>query len=325
MPRTRRSPSAKKSNFAALSVTAASLAVTFCCFDPVPAGEDIVTAQSSIVAPADVPLPPDAIQTLSKPSEQTKSIPQENVPLNGILLDNNEAITFSLLLLEDGARFLRNIDNYTVVFNKQERIGGDLSKNQIIELKVRHEPSFSVYMKWKNGDTGRQVLYNEDYEDKKMVVKLGGLKGRLLPAIKLDPVGAEAMAEARYPVTQAGLLGMAEQIIAYRRDDLKSGEGVTCVRLPNQVVDERNCYCFQYDYASPEFNKLYRKSLVMIDMRYHVPMQVVNYTWTNEVEGMSTQQMDEATLIENYSFSRMDFGKNLVAEEFSRDNPSYRM
>ena len=118
---------------------------------------------------------------------------------------------------------------------------------------------------------------------------------------------------------------MVKQIVACRQSDLKRGQGVTCVRLPNQVWDERDCYCFQYDYHTPEFHPTYRKSIVLIDTRYHIPLQVVNHTWASETDGLTPEQLDEQTLIEDYSFSRTDFGRELVAEEFSRDNPSYRM
>jgi hypothetical protein len=325
MPRLRIRKSSGKSNVLALCCSAASIAFIFSSFDPAPAGEDLSIVQTAATTLTDVPFPPDA--GIGFESE-LRGVAIEGVPAtvqNGMLLNNHEAIKFSLLILQDGSRFLENVDAYTTVFNKQERINGDLSDVQTIEMKVRHEPSFSVYMKWKNGDTGRQVLFNEDYEDKKMVVKLGGLKGRLLPAIKLDPTSSRAMSESRYPVTEAGLLGMVKQMVAYRQTDIKNGHGVTCLRLPNRQWDERDCYCFQYNYDSPEINQTYRKSLVLIDTRYHIPLQVMNYTWTSETDGLTAEQIDELTLIENYSFSRTDFGRELVAEEFSRENPSYRM
>ena len=54
-------------------------------------------------------------------------------------------------------------------------------------------------------------------------------------------------------------------------------------------------------------------------------MKVVNHTWTDEQEGLTAEQLDENTLIENYSFSSLNFGREFVAEDFSRDNPQYRM
>lgn len=316
--------SSGKPNILALCLSAASVAVICGSFDPVPAGDDLSLVRVSARADRDVPLPPDARTDLL--IDVAKSPAQAITPASdSMLLDSEDALKFSLLLLQDGARFVENIKTYSVVFHKQERLGGDLGEVQIIDLKVRHQPAFSVYMKWQNGDKGRQVLYNEEYDDRKLVVKLGGLKGRLLPGIKLDPNSSEAMKEARYPVTEAGLLGMLKQIIAHRQQDVKNGEGVTCRRLPNAVCDERECYVFEFEYHSPRFNDKYRKSLVKIDCRYHVPLHVVNHTWARDVDQLTVEQVDELTLVENYAFTHMDFGRELVAKDFDRDNPAYRM
>jgi hypothetical protein len=324
--------SSGKSNVLALCVSAASLCVIFGSFDPVPAGEDLVSSRSPSAVEDSVPLPddarvmPSAALHASPIAESTSTSQSADQPAHGgILLNNSEALKFSLLLMQDGLSFMKNVDTYSAVFNKRERIQGDLGDVQTIELKVRHEPAFSVYMKWKTGDTGRQLLYNEEYEDKKMVVKLGGFKGRLLPAIKLQPTSPEAMSQARYPVTEAGVLGMLKLLVFHRQNDLNHGQGVICRRLPNAVCDERECYCFLYEYQSPEFNQTYRKSMLMLDSRYHIPLRLINHTWTESADGLTAAELDEQTLIEDYSFSRIDFGRELVVEDFSRNNPAYRM
>ena len=315
-----------QSNFLALSVSVISLGVLFCSFDPVPAGEE--TGRSE-VATDNVPLPPGALSS-DEPARllTTASSEEPGTPATkagGMILNNDDALKFSLLMMQDGQRFIENVDAYSVVFNKQERIQGDLSETQTIDMKVRHSPSFGIYMKWKNGDTGRQLLYNEDYEDKKMCVKLGGFKGRLLPAIKLEPTSPEAMAQARYPVTEAGILGMLKLLVFHRQNDLRNGQGVRCVRLEDTEFNDRRCYCFLFEYDSPEFNNTYRKSLLMLDARYHVPLRVINHTWTENSEGLTATELDEQTLIEDYSFLNLDFGKEMVTIDFSRDNPAYRM
>lgn len=316
----------RRSNFLAMSVSAISLGVIFCSFDPVPAGEEISRLE---ISSDNVPLPPGVIASAESAEPQTTTVGEEpGTPATkpgGMILNNDDALKFSLLMMQDGQRFIENVDAYSVVFNKQERIQGDLSETQTIDMKVRHSPSFGIYMKWKNGDTGRQLLYNEDYEDKKMCVKLGGFKGRLLPAIKLEPTSPEAMAQARYPVTEAGILGMLKLLVFHRQNDLKNGQGVRCVRLEDTEFDDRKCYCFLYEYDSPEFNKTYRKSLLMLDARYHVPLRVINHTWTENSEGLTASELDDQTLIEDYSFLNLDFGKEMVTIDFSRDNPAYRM
>ena len=172
---------------------------------------------------------------------------------------------------------------------------------------------------------GRQVLYSDEYEDKQMVVKLGGLKGRLLPAIKLDPTSERAMSESRHPITAAGIHAMLRQMIGHRQDDLNRGHGVVCRRLPNQVFDERDCFCFSYEYESPELSPTYRKSIVLIDARHCIPMMARQFTWARDAEELTPEQLDEQTLVEHYSFTSINLEAALVAEDFSRENPKYRM
>ncbi len=334
--------SCKGSNTLAAFVAAVSLVILYTSFDPAPAGEDIRNDEVSSDAGAnfviveqastDVPIPPDSDVkprsqeelAASLATAEPKATP-EPIPVSGMLLDNNEGIRFSIFMLREGEKYLESIPNYSAIFSKQERINGDLSDNQIIEMKVQHAPNFSVYMKWKNSDTGRQVLFSEQYEDGQMVVKLGGLKGRLLPAIKLDPRGARAMAEARYPVTEAGLLGMLKQIIAYREEDLKRGHGITCRRLPNQQFDDRTCMCFVYEYDSAEHSPVYRKSIILIDARHGIPVMARSYTWARDAEELTAEELDQQTLIENYSFTSLNTSAALAIEDFSRNNPKYRM
>ena len=356
--------SSRSSNVLAAGVFALSLLVFYASYDPVPAGEEI-PAEPATASLADfvirdsVPLPRDVVSpagdltpgavtdavtnpatdlvpdpATGTPDAGSYAVPSGEVPGGGEtsdvaqagwFLNNHEALEHSVFLLKDGIRHLEGISRYSTVFTKQERIGGDLSEVQKIELKVQHAPHFSVYMKWKNGDTGRQVLYSEAYDDRQMVVKLGGLKGRLLPALKLDPNGSTAMSEARYPVTEAGLLGMLRQILLYREADLQRGYGVTCRRLPNQQFDERECLCLQFDYESPEISAIYRRTILLLDQRHHFPVMARSFTWARDAEGISPAELDEQTLIENYTFSAINVAAELVAEDFSRDNPRYRM
>lgn len=345
--------SARKSNAAAICVAGLSFLVLYTSFDPVPAGEEIRSGTDAALTAVDfsirdeVPLPPeaailkDAVPVPADPSATAKvettvtetsatdaAAPVVAVPVapvTGVVLSDQEAVQYCLFLLENGARYLESIPNYAVTFGKQERINGDLSESQIIDMKIQHTPKFSVYMKWKNGDAGRQVLFSEQYDDGQMVVKLGGIKGRLLPALKLDPRGDRAMSESRYPVTEAGILGMLKQITTHRKNDLSRGHGVHCRRLPNQTFDERNCICIEFEYTGKEHSEIYRKSIILIDARHHIPVMARNYTWAREPEGLTPAQLDEQTLIENYTFTSINFGAELIAEEFRRDNPKYRM
>jgi hypothetical protein len=347
----------QKANSLATCLSTAAIIVVYASIDPLPASDhfradpvslasiDFAIDDSAVPLPLEIENPlsqaahaplPDAPEVQAdNHDEQNEGQVADGAPAakspspaqvtDGIILSQQEAVQYSLFLLENGEAQLKQIPWYSAVFSKHERINGDLQESQTIDIKVRQSPAFSVYMKWRNGDTGRQALYSDEYEDRQMVVKLGGLKGRLLPGIKLDPEGERAMAESRYPITRAGLLGMQQQIIKHRREDVARGHGVRCRRLPDQLYDDTQCLCFEFIYESQEISPVYRKSLMLIDARRHIAMLTRSYTWANEADSLTTEQLDAQTLIEDYSFSSINFGAELVAEDFSRDNPRYRM
>ena len=316
-------------NLIAGTIFAATTAVLYTNFDAVPVAGSPTRAsarESSGTKEFKVPIPPDAVELPAVESNRSDTETSDTVGAAvPSALSDHELIEYWMLLLKDGADYLRQFETYTAVFHKQERISGDLSKIQNIELKIRQRPAFAVYMKWQNGDRGRQLLYSDDYADGDMVVKLGGFKGRLLPGFRLNPLGGRARSESRYPVTDCGIMGMTDQMIARRRRDLAMGHGFRCTRLPNQEFDERDCCCFLIEYDSPQVSKEYRKSLTLLDAKNHFPVLARNYIWATEIHDLSDEDLDTLTLAENYSFTSIDFAKTLTAVDFSRENPRYRM
>ncbi|MFY9252983.1 MAG: DUF1571 domain-containing protein [Fuerstiella sp.] len=343
MPRSNFRNSSGRRNFVAAFITVVSVGVLYSSFDPVPAGEEPLLVKTAPVVPvfesADVPVPPEAKDLVVAASNVEAAIAGEQpatasdsvvaadprtVVAEGGTLNNQDALKFCLLLLQDGGRYIENLNCYTVNFHREERINGDMKVPQSISMKVQHSPHFAVYMKWLSGEKGQQVLYSDTHEDGCMVVKFGGFR-RLLPALRIDPASSLAMAESRYPVTEAGIHGMIRLIAKFRESDLKRGHGVSCVRMKDQEFDGRNCYCFQLKYDSPAISETYRKSLLMIDTERHLPLMIRNYTWAAESEGLTEAELDAATLIENYSFTDLDLERELASKEFDRENPSYRM
>ncbi len=317
----------------AACVTVFSVAILYSSFDPVPAGEDLVNYDpppaAYVIDQSDVPVPPDANVIPATQAEQsanntTTAATETSYPAQGGVLSNMETVKFCVLLLQDGARYMKSLNDYTVNFHREERIDGDMKEQQSIAMKVQHQPNFAVYMNWQTGDRGRQVLFSDAYEDGCMVVKFGGIR-RFLPAVRVDPNCGLAKAETRYPITEAGVLGMIEQILAHRQEDLKRGHGVNCVRLTNDEFDGHQCYRFLLTYEDPKFNAAYRKSILLVDSRRHIPLMVRNFTWATDGEELSEEELDKATLIENYSFTKLDMNSELAVADFSRENPKYRM
>lgn len=234
------------------------------------------------------------------------------------------AMELYIALLELGQHRLEKTPDYTASFFKQERPDGqEMQTLQNLDVKVRHAP-FSVYMTWiEGGDEGREILYVDGQLDNRMLVKLGGIAGKIAPALKLDPLGDRAMKEARHPITDMGLLNLTRKIIAYRQKDLKRTTGVHWQMIPDQKCFERECICLVVEYDSPEHNSEYRKTLTFIDKELSLPVCVKNYAWPAPAEKIEAAQLDEATCIEFYGYKDVKLNVGLKDMDFDKANENY--
>jgi Protein of unknown function (DUF1571) len=234
---------------------------------------------------------------------------------------SEKTLKAKITLLEKGVEFLKGMPDYTAQFSKQELVGGVLLEEQTMQMKLQHSP-FSVYLKWIDYDIGREVLYVEGVNDGKMLVHAGGWKKRL-PAISMEPNSSLATAEARHPVTEAGLLNLAITIINYNKADLQRGNVKVCQQLADQSVGGRDCSCFSIEYNDRTASPDYRKSVVMIDKEWGVPLFVKNFGWPDDDQTLADAELDEATLTESYTYSDIKFRAGLTVADFDRASREY--
>lgn len=311
-------------NTLAIAVLVLTVGMLYSNFDPAPAGDDFSEVSAAPPSPVAVisPVQDSATEDSGSQSDAEASATQLCSQKNELSQDFAN-VQECLDMMKVGREFFDGVSDYTVMFHKRERIGGDLQDPQTIQLKIQQKPHFSVYMKWQNFERGRQLLYSDQYEDGCIVVKFGGMK-RFLPSVRLEPNSSLAMSESRYPATTAGVLGMIGQISKHREQDMKTKPKMVCTRTEVEF-DGRPGVQFFFHYNDPSCHKTYRKSYLTIDKEYQVPVDVRNYTWSNQTDGLTDAQLDAQTLIEQYSFTQLNVTTQLADADFSRDNPRYRM
>jgi hypothetical protein len=224
--------------------------------------------------------------------------------------------------LELGRKFLATIPDYTAQFTKQELVQDELLEEQTILLKCRHQP-FSIYLNWLTGDVGREVLYVEGANNGEMIVHAGGWKARL-PALSISPDSSLAMKESRYPVTDAGLLALIEIMLRTQADDIAKNNVARCEQLKDQEFDGRMCSVFLVEYKDAQGSPTYRKSVALIDKEWHVPIYTRNFGWPEGEAPQTADELDDATLIEFYTFTDIQFRQQLAEADFERTNSEYR-
>lgn len=334
-------------NFLALSFSLLGISVLYYNFDPNPAGSNISNseedfsgymvvvpnAQMKITKPQTTPN-----QTTKRVPVQTASIETENVipGASAVIVSDQteatpplaesytgqEALNQTVSILNRGLQYLESVPNYSATFLKQERVGGTMPEPNKITVKIRHEP-YSVYMKWHNGDKGRELLYVDGENNGDMVVRVGGWKGRMLPALNLNPTGSIAMKESRHPVTDMGIKKLIEKALKYRESDLERSNDYTCQLDTSVMFNKQECYQFTINYNKEVPEHDYSKSVLLINKKMNLPVTVQNFGWPDKMAEYDPERPDETSLLENYTYANLKLDTKLAKADFSRKNKKY--
>ncbi|MEX0716975.1 MAG: DUF1571 domain-containing protein [Planctomycetaceae bacterium] len=320
--RRKNSATSRRPNVLAVCIAVAAIGVLYVNFDPPPAGAGGTSgAYAAPVAP-----PPPMAVTVGEHEGENGDAAAADERGRSQAVQGRPALLMQLLLLEKGIERLSKVPSYTATLHKQERVDHVLGERQTVEMKVRHEP-FSVYMKWLSFDPGRELLYVQGQNDGNMIVHAGGWKARLVPALNLDPHGSMAMRESRYPVTMAGLLAAARKMCEFRRTDLGAEQlPVRCAMHFGQRFEGRPCYCFVIESLDPAYHAGFRKTIAHIDEELCLPVCIRNYAWPigEDEEQLAGEPLDEATLIEFYTYTNIGLDNRLADADFDRANGEYR-
>jgi len=194
------------------------------------------------------------------------------------------------------------VNGYTSTFVKSSIE----NPSETIYLKFRKP--FNLYMKWvKEPHQGREVIYVEGQNNDKVIANPGGLIGKLIRVVKLDPEETRTP-DGLYTIKDVGIGNMIDRIvthtlIAKANNDLKiyfRGETNFSGReayMIERVLPKKNEY-------------LAHRLVVYVDQENKLPIGVYAYNWKNE-------------LVSRYEYRDLKVNPNLDDKDFSLENRSY--
>lgn len=219
----------------------------------------------------------------------------------------SEEVDIEALLNEAQASY-KQINDYSGIMHKQERIGKRMYPKETIFFKFAKP--FKVYMKWiKDPYKNREMIYVEGQNDNKIKAHEGGLIG--IVSVNLDPRGSMAMKGNRHPVTDMGignLLKVVQTNVAKAKKNndtitvIKSGEekifGVDSIKLEATFPKEKDkgYYCY--------------RAVFWVDREKKLPIKIMVYDWENQ-------------LVEDYSYENLKFNIGLTDKDFDPSNKEY--
>lgn len=216
------------------------------------------------------------------------------------------------------------IQEYSCLLIKRERVDGELTARQYMQAKVRHHrfadgklvTPMSVYLKFLKPSelAGREVLYVEGQRDGNVLARRGGPRLANI-TVELNPKGHWAMQGNLHPITEFGFRNLIYRLIENMRGDLASDD-VDVKFFDNARLGDRQCEHIQVTHAKQDSMFDYHIARIFIDKELQVPIYFASYDWP-ETEG------GEPLLKEEYMFANVELNPGFDEMDFSADNPEY--
>ena len=258
----------------------------------------------------DHPAPP--LVGLSKPSVSAPQVVEAEAAWPETRMEGDQAKRLLLSILTRTVTKLGRHEGYAATFRKQERIDGVLLPEQTMAMKVRNHP-FAIYLKFVTPKPGKEVVFAEGHHDNKLIAHNGDWTRRLVPRLAVAPDSAVALADCRHPITDAGLVNLAEKLLKFRRMDLADDDAVTILERTEDGRWLRSIHT----HSIPNDDRPFARAEVLYDPKSLIPTRISNYDWPQP------GQAGELELAERYTYDDIRFDATLTAIDFDPANPAY--
>ncbi|WP_419194638.1 DUF1571 domain-containing protein [Novipirellula herctigrandis] len=233
----------------------------------------------------------------------------------------------ALEMARDGLESCRKqIDDYTAILVKRERVGSSLGGHEFMFAKVRNRKvhngqivqPLSVYLNFLKPSSvkGREVIFVENQNDGNIIAHEGGFKGKFLPTVSIPPDGMLAMRGQRYPMTEIGVENLIVKLIE-RGEQAKHTPGVKCEFRKNAKIKGRTCTVLHVTQPikTPQGAEFHQAEVFMDDV-VNVPIRYVAYDWPQKPGG-------PLNVLEEYTYLDIKVNVGLTDADFNPHNDEY--
>jgi outer membrane lipoprotein-sorting protein len=211
------------------------------------------------------------------------------------------------VVLADMEVAYENVQDYTAVFLKRERVNGELLPEETIAFKFKRP--FKVYMKWvEKPHKGLEALYAKGKYGDKVVGHEGGILGFI--TAHMDPKGSLAMKGNRHPITDVGIGKLIGIIMENYTKAVKEDAG-NSTYMGDRIVFGKRAYDIKVNLLPEKDGGYYAKDIeVWVDKENGLPIKILIYGWQDE-------------LLESYVYKDLRLNPGLSDSEFEMNYEGY--
>lgn len=186
-------------------------------------------------------------------------------------------------------RCQRDIQDYSCVFLRQERVNSGLTAQQAMRVYYRDQPR-SVYMTWiRNTDRVSRALYvqgrytDADGQELALVEPAGAVARLLVPRLKVPIHGEQAQESSRHTIDQFGFRATLERITEDNRRFAEQGV-LDCRYAGEGLVEGRPTFVLvrHLPYTGPDGAYPDARQVMHLDRQWLVPLAIYSYADRDE-------------------------------------------
>ncbi|MHB8969477.1 MAG: DUF1571 domain-containing protein [Pirellulaceae bacterium] len=280
------------------------------------AGEEIRSEPAGIVT-KNTNSGPESTSTDSATAKGTQTLPPAD--------DHAGRLQYVLEFARKAASRIDNeVNDYTCILVKRERVDGQISSYQYMHAKIRHEKKegdkvvvpLSVFLSFLKPERmeGREVLFVENENQGDLIARRGGRRSPNM-TVQLPPDHPMAMEGNRYPVSEIGFQNLTRRLIEVLENEQTYNGGVIDI-FPDAKVDGRKCTHFRLTHATPRPDLAYCKAEVSVDDELGIPVYFRSFDWPAKAG-------DPPQLLEEYFYKSVKLNVGLTERDFDLNNPEY--
>jgi hypothetical protein len=249
------------------------------------------------------------VATSSQPISHDWVDDGQSVPDEAIFaeLAKSDPILFLVVSLR---RQSREIQSYSGVMVKQERIKDKLKDTEVIDFWFREKP-YSVLMKWQSGSKllrdASATLYVENENNNKVLIVPNAFK-KLGKYVERDPESDEVKAASRYGIREFSIRQGTER--TWKAWNAAKEKGILFVEYEGiksiADVDNRQCYVLKRTCKPTEEDSIATVE-IMVDTQ----------TW---LQLGSVLRNADGELIGRYFFTQLKVNPEFAADQFAKES-----
>jgi hypothetical protein len=247
-------------------------------------------------------------------------------PAKGITPASEHPLVPVLKMAYDGVeRMEQEIEDYTCLLTKRERVRGRLFDHETMYVKVRHRQvergrvvrPFSVYVRFLRPERvkNREVVYVEGKNGGKMIVRNGGTRFEYITTA-LAPDSPTVLQQTRYPISEIGVLNLTRRLIEDGEYEMQHSDDCRVRIVPGAKINGRSCTLVQVAHPEPRETADYQMARILIDDQLVLPVHYSAYDWPDKEGG-------QPQLLEEYTYTNIRINVGLTDWDFDHRNENY--